>query len=117
PVVQKFITAYKSRYGNEPDFLAAQAFDAATIAFAAFERHLRDGISVEEALNRVETYNGLTGVVRVSHTGEIEREFSVVQLKRGRRFELTETTSAPIILRGNQRIEDKAEADSLTIER
>jgi len=79
-IIKRFNTIYKNSYGAEPDFLAAQGFDAATMALAAISRKQSEGISFEEAFRAIENYEGLTGKMRVRSDGVVERQFSVVQL-------------------------------------
>ncbi|MCB0311287.1 MAG: ABC transporter substrate-binding protein, partial [Bdellovibrionales bacterium] len=80
PVISRFVTAYSERYGRKPDFLAAQGFDAATLALAALRRQRVQNISFEQAFQSIQTYDGLTGLISVRPGGELQRRFSVVQL-------------------------------------
>lgn len=88
PVVSQFIKAYQSRYNEQPDFLAAQGFDAATLVAAAMKRHTRGGIKYIDALTSIRSYEGLTGEIEVGSDGEIRRKFAVVQLQRGQLIEI-----------------------------
>jgi len=80
PVVKKFIESYRNRFGSQPDFLAAQGFDAGMLAFSALSRGQEIGLSLEQALLEIERYDGLTGSIRVLPSGEIERRLTVVEL-------------------------------------
>jgi branched-chain amino acid transport system substrate-binding protein len=66
---QKFVAAYKQRYGTEPNQFAAQAYDAMNIAAAALQRIKLSGAleadrqSLRDALPNV-TINGATGVFK-----------------------------------------------------
>jgi len=80
PVVKRFIEAYKNSFGSEPDFLAAQGFDAATVAFSGFRVEQEGRARFQEALLDIEQYEGLTGTIKVLPSGEIQRRLSVVEL-------------------------------------
>ncbi len=82
PVIQEFNTAYQRKYGSKPDFLAAQGFDAGTIVSSVLRRAQQFGVSFEEAMYSLEDYEGLTGTIRVLPSGELERDFAVVEIGR-----------------------------------
>lgn len=90
PDIQNFIEGFKLRYGKEPDFLAAQGFDAATLMLAGFGYHSGADVSVAEALRSLGKYSGLTGTITVDSDGEMRREFKVVQFLDGNQIELSE---------------------------
>jgi ABC-type branched-subunit amino acid transport system substrate-binding protein len=79
-IIKRFNTIYKNSYGVEPDFLAAQGFDAATMALAAISRNQSEGISFEDAFRAIDNYDGLTGKMKVRSDGVVERQYSVIQL-------------------------------------
>jgi len=80
PIVSKFVDAYKASYNANPDFLAAQGFDAATMVFAALKRKLTEGLEFDQAFSAIDLYDGLTGKISVSLDGELKRSFNIVQL-------------------------------------
>ena len=88
PVMADFITAFNRKFGMDPDYLAAEGFDACTLILAAIRRSLSEEISVTEALSRIELYKGLTGEIAVTQSGEIWRKFEVVQFRGNARQEL-----------------------------
>ena len=80
PVISQFVKAYQAKYGKTPDFLAAQGFDAATMALSALVRGRGQGNGFSQAIFEIERYDGLTGSIHAVQDGELERTFSVVQL-------------------------------------
>lgn len=84
PLVKKFIVKYKNKYGKAPDFLAAQGFDAMTLAIGASRKLLDDGSPFDLAMKGIESYDGLTGSMRVDVSGEVQRLYSVVEVRDGR---------------------------------
>lgn len=96
-IIKRFNTIYKNSYGAEPDFLAAQGFDAATMALAAISRKQSEGISFADAFRAIENYEGLTGKMRVRSDGVVERQFSVVQLGERGLIELSPIAAVPAV--------------------
>jgi branched-chain amino acid transport system substrate-binding protein len=93
PIVGQFVRAYETRYNAAPNFLAAQGFDAATLIVAALKRQSEEGVDVVRALEDIQAYEGLTGSIRVTGSGEIERDFAVIEMKRGSLNELVGESS------------------------
>jgi len=77
---KKFNEIYKKQYGIDPDFLAAQGFDAGTIALAALSRKQSEGLSFIDAFRAIDNYHGLTGKISVTPDGSIRRLFSIIQV-------------------------------------
>lgn len=100
-IIVRFVEAYQSRYKSKPDFLAAQAFDSATLALAALRKQISDGISFSQALTAVERYEGLTGTIQVQPSGEIDRNFEIVTLSQGALVELQKRLPDTFVARGN----------------
>jgi len=88
PEIVRFIDAYRARYGTDPDFLAAQGFDAATLALEGLSYARENGTPLAESFSSIGMYQGLTGGIKVSADGELVREFSVVNFERGALVEL-----------------------------
>lgn len=89
-MIKRFNSLFKNSYGVDPDFLAAQGFDAATMALAAIARNQSEGISFEDAFRAIDNYDGLTGKMKVRPDGVVERLYSVVQLNESGLKELTD---------------------------
>jgi ABC-type branched-subunit amino acid transport system substrate-binding protein len=76
---KQFQNTYKATFNAPPDFLAAQGFDAATLLSTALKQSNQSGDYVN-AFKGIDLYQGLTGEITVSHNGELERKFKVVEL-------------------------------------
>jgi len=79
-LVVRFNDVYKKRHGIDADFLAAQGFDAATLALAAITRQEKEGTPFLAGFRAIENYEGLTGQISVLPSGQFRRIFSVVEL-------------------------------------
>ncbi|RMD88159.1 MAG: hypothetical protein D6808_00180 [Candidatus Dadabacteria bacterium] len=88
-LVRKFVSAYKNKFGFEPDFLAAQGFDGATMVAAALKRSEEESITFEDAFLAIRGYEGLTGLINVHPDGEVERFYSILEIKDGKIVEIT----------------------------
>ncbi len=80
PFFQQFRTTYKAKFNTEPDFLAAQGFDAATLLVSALHNQQSTGGSLEESFRAIEMYQGLTGTIKLGDRGELKRVFSVLEV-------------------------------------
>lgn len=101
PIVSQFIQSYQARYGKTPDFLAAQGFDAATLVVAALQRAANEEVPFEAALSRIDSYEGVTGRMRVDESGEIVRKLPVVEIRRGSLQEVLAQETPSFVYKGN----------------
>ena len=99
PLVENFVAVYRNKFGDPPDFLAAQGFDAAAMALAALRRSRAEQIPFARAFSNIVEYEGLTGMISVGYDGEVQRQFSVVEFSQGR---LEEIVSNRKILAGRE---------------
>ncbi len=85
--VQAFVSAYKQRYGGEPNQFAAQAFDAVGIMLEAIKRAGPGATraKVRDALAATADYPGVTGLTTFDKaTREPSKTLSKLQIKDGR---------------------------------
>jgi branched-chain amino acid transport system substrate-binding protein len=103
PEVVQFVSSYRAKYNIEPDFLAAQGFDAGSLIAATMQESLNSNISFNEAFAKLGSYNGLTGKITINPNGECERNYSLVEFMDGQLRELEVTESIPsYVLHGNE---------------
>jgi branched-chain amino acid transport system substrate-binding protein len=89
-VVRQFIESYTARYSEDPDFLAAQGFDLATIVLSALKRAVLEQINFDQALMGIDNYEGITGTMHIDGSGEILRDLAVVEWRGGKFREVVE---------------------------
>jgi branched-chain amino acid transport system substrate-binding protein len=87
PVVA-FRNSYEAKHDRPPELLGAQAFDAAELVFQAAISTDGTPASIANALKTESGVRGVTGVLRVAPSGEIERRMSVLRLKDGESLEV-----------------------------
>ncbi len=94
PDITKFKASYHSRFGVDPDFLAAQGFDAGALVLEGLRRARAESAPFDEGLRRVGAYEGLTGTIEIRPDGAIRRQFKVAVFERGA---VTELEAAPVL--------------------
>ncbi len=82
PRIQEFVARYKARYGNVPDSLAAQAYDAARITADALGRAADlSGTAIRDALAATKDYAGVTGVISINEKHDAVKPAVVLEIK------------------------------------
>jgi branched-chain amino acid transport system substrate-binding protein len=91
PVVQKFVTEYKKRYGGLPDALAALGYDAAKILADAMTRAgSTDGTKVRDALAQTKDFQGVTGSITINKERNAVKPAVILKVDNGK-YTLVET--------------------------
>lgn len=88
--VKKFVTAYKAKYGKEPDQFAAQAYDALYIMADALEKSgsTTDRAKLKNSLKIVKDFQGVTGKFAFDEKRNPAMEVTVLVVKDGNFVEL-----------------------------
>src|SRR5262249_27152211 len=64
--VQKYVAAFKAKYGQNPDALASLGYDAGSILIDAMKRAKKlDGPSIRDALAETKDFPGVTGKITI----------------------------------------------------
>jgi branched-chain amino acid transport system substrate-binding protein len=91
PIVQKFVSDYKAKYGSVPDALAATAYDAARIMFDAIKRaNSLDGAAIRDALAATKEFPGVTGKVTFNENRDAVKPIVMVKIENGGKFVVAE---------------------------
>lgn len=83
PRVQAFVRAYSQRFGQEPDFLAANAYDAVHLVADQIRSGATDGEQLKTGLYAVRAYDGVGGKTTFDTYGEVEKPITLVQVRDG----------------------------------
>lgn len=87
PVQEAFLKDYRETYGEDPDFLAAQAYSAALLVLSAREQLLKEGqadrLRLRQWLLRLDLPNGPLGPMRFAPDGHMERTYPILQITGG----------------------------------
>ncbi|MBV8900426.1 MAG: ABC transporter substrate-binding protein [Verrucomicrobia bacterium] len=91
PAVQRFVQAYRQKYGQMPDTFGALGYDAAMILTRAIERAAAkiDSETVRNALAETRDYPGVTGGISFDAQRNASKPALVITVKDGK-FEIVE---------------------------
>lgn len=84
-VVQNFINAYKSKYGDTPNALAALAYDSVYMVSAAIEKAgtASDDDAIINAMTGL-SYTGVTGKISLDSNGDPDKGAAIIEIKDGK---------------------------------
>jgi len=85
PAVQRFVEAYRARFGQVPDSIGALAYDAARLLADAIRRAgSTAGARVREALAATKDFPGVTGVLTFDLERNPVKPITVLRIEKGR---------------------------------
>lgn len=84
PRIQSFITSYKKRFNDSPDFISANSYDAISMLAACFKNGATDGDQLKTCLYGIKDYPGIGGQTSFDANGEVLKPVSLVQVQGGR---------------------------------
>jgi branched-chain amino acid transport system substrate-binding protein len=82
PLIQKFVTDYKARYGGvAPDALAALGYDAMRVLADALKRAgTTDGTKLRDAIAQTKDFPGVTGTITINAERNVDKPATVLEL-------------------------------------
>ena len=85
PIAKKMIEAYKTKYGNTPDDVAALTYDAFGLLWQALQNAGKvDRQAVRDALAQIPKYEGVTGTMQFQEgSGDPIKSAVILQVKNG----------------------------------
>jgi branched-chain amino acid transport system substrate-binding protein len=91
PEIQKFVAAYKAKFGNPPDALAALAYDAMMVLADAIRRaNGTECTALRNAIAQTTNFKGVTGVISINAERNAVKPAVVLEL-RNKQFVYKET--------------------------
>jgi branched-chain amino acid transport system substrate-binding protein len=82
---QKFIKEYEAKYGKKPDDVAALTYDATRLLLAAVtQAKSLERQKVRDALASVQEFNGVTGKMKFTGSGDPTKSAVILQIKDGK---------------------------------
>lgn len=83
PKVHSFTTAFKSRYGENPDFIAANSYDAVYILAAVFKNGAKEAEQIKQGLYETRDFSGVGGLTTFDSNGEVTKPITLLQVSNG----------------------------------
>lgn len=94
PLVKKFVSNYRAKYGVNPDAGAATAYDAARMLFDAFKRaKSKEKSAVRDALAQTKNFPGVTGKITLDANRNAKVPVYMLRIEKGGKFTLQESVS------------------------
>jgi branched-chain amino acid transport system substrate-binding protein len=91
PAIQKFVSAYKTKYGQVPDAIAALGYDAAQVLIHAFKTAgSTDTDKVRQAISQTKNFAGVTGSITIDENRNAVKPAVVLKVNNGK-LEYVET--------------------------
>ncbi|NPV76403.1 MAG: ABC transporter substrate-binding protein [Anaerolineae bacterium] len=84
PTMEQFRQEYKATFGTEPNFGAAQGYEAAAILIEALRRCNGDFQGLPDALRSIQNFEGLAGSISINPYGDVTRPLYLMQVKDGK---------------------------------
>jgi branched-chain amino acid transport system substrate-binding protein len=82
PAIQKFVAAYKARYGNVPDALAALGYDAMKVLADSIQRAgTTEGPKLKDAIAATKDFVGVTGTISLDQSRNAVKPAVVLKLQ------------------------------------
>ena len=82
--VREFISDYKEKYNEIPDFMAANAYDAINVLALAIENTGEDPEKVKEFIPTIQNFQGGSGVLSFDKNGDVEKPIFIKQVRNGK---------------------------------
>lgn len=86
--VQKFNERYQYFFGEAPNILAAQAFDAAKMVFDIILKNRIDREGIKNGLMEVKKFEGVSGETTILPNGDSEKSVFFITIKKNKRTQL-----------------------------
>jgi branched-chain amino acid transport system substrate-binding protein len=84
PAVKPVIDAYRSAYQEEPDILAAQAYDAAMMVLTLVKEHKDTPLAIRDGLLALKDYPGISGSTTFPGNGEAQKKLFLITAQDGK---------------------------------
>jgi branched-chain amino acid transport system substrate-binding protein len=95
PSVQKFVAAYKQKYGAVPDAIAALAYDAMNVLGDSIKRAgATDSVKLRDAIAGTKNFAGVTGSISINASRDAVKPAVVFEL-RNKKLNYKETIQPP----------------------
>jgi branched-chain amino acid transport system substrate-binding protein len=84
PAISSVIDAYRSAYQEEPDILAAQAYDATMMVLSLLKERKDTPQAIRDGLLATRDYPGISGTVTFPGSGEAQKKLFTIMVQDGK---------------------------------
>ncbi|MCK9418332.1 MAG: penicillin-binding protein activator [Nitrospirae bacterium] len=84
PLIKPVIEAYRSAYQEEPDILAAQAYDAAMMVLSLLKERKDTPQAIRDGLLAMKDYPGISGTITFPGNGEALKKLFIITIQDGK---------------------------------
>lgn len=84
PMIKPVIEAYRSAYQEEPDILAAQAYDSTMMVLSLLKGHKNSPRAVRDSLLALKDYPGISGTITFPGNGEAQKKLFIIKIQDGK---------------------------------
>ncbi|MFH0809790.1 MAG: penicillin-binding protein activator [Pseudomonadota bacterium] len=84
PAVNSFVEGYRGLFGEDPSYVAAQSYDDARMALAAFASGAKSRPAVARALAATKDFAGVTGTTSLSAKGDAKKALCTLTIRQRR---------------------------------
>lgn len=88
--IQAFVSSYKSRFNDTPDFIAANSYDAINMIAGLFKNGATTSDQIKAGLYSTKDYQGVGGQTTFDANGEVSKPITLVQVRNGKFIPLGE---------------------------
>ncbi len=82
-VVRNFIQKYNDAYGHEPEFIAANSYDALKMVVMAVNKYGYNSEGIKRGLYEIKDFNGAGGITSFDAQGEVSKSLILKTIKNG----------------------------------
>ena len=84
PAVRSVVEAYRSAYQEEPDILAAQAYDAAAMVLSLLKEKGASPAAIRDGLLALRDFPGISGETSFVGNGEAQKKLFLIRIEDGK---------------------------------
>ena len=84
PLVRQFVSTYKDLYGEDPDVIAAQAYDAGNLITQAMKNAPSTRSAMRNAIEDLRVVDGVSGVIHTTGQGGIYKDLYIFMIQNGK---------------------------------
>ncbi len=84
PLIQKFVSQYKKEFHEEPNLLAAQAYDAANIILTAIKEGASSRSDIRSAIATTRDFPAVSGFISEMKDGDAIKKPFLIQIQKGK---------------------------------